>query len=136
MIFDALSNAAYRVSLHGPGAELEEGVQTPRPGAFGAEDRPGIGRLTMTRSKLLADRMPVVRLKPYIVLRLTRGPSPVLPSLPAAGAGRFSNDIAVLLLRTGLRGGIVFGDYVRPACLPPQDFSAELTACLVSGWGE
>ena len=30
MIFGALSNAAYRVSLHGPGAELDAaGVQTP-----------------------------------------------------------------------------------------------------------
>ena len=29
MIFGALSNAAYRVSLRGPGAELEGGVQTP-----------------------------------------------------------------------------------------------------------
>ena len=29
MIFDALLNVAYRVSLDGPGAELEEGVQTP-----------------------------------------------------------------------------------------------------------
>ena len=28
-VFYALSNAAYRVSLHGPGAELERGVQTP-----------------------------------------------------------------------------------------------------------
>ena len=31
MIFDALSNAAYRMSLHGPGAELDGGVQTPPP---------------------------------------------------------------------------------------------------------
>ena len=32
MIFDALSNAAYRVSLHGPGAELERGCSnTPNP---------------------------------------------------------------------------------------------------------
>ncbi|XP_043229622.1 coagulation factor XII-like isoform X2 [Amphibalanus amphitrite] len=52
------------------------------------------------------------------------------------GAGRYSNDIAVLLLRTGRRGPIVFGDHVRPACLPPpNDISAEFTACLVSGWG-
>ena len=29
MIFYALSNAASRVSLHGPGAELEGGGQTP-----------------------------------------------------------------------------------------------------------
>ena len=28
MIFGALSNAAYRVSLHGPVAELQGGVQT------------------------------------------------------------------------------------------------------------
>ena len=32
MICDALSNAAYRMLLHGPGAELEEGVlNTPPP---------------------------------------------------------------------------------------------------------
>ena len=29
LIFDALSNAAFPVSLRGPGAELEGGVQTP-----------------------------------------------------------------------------------------------------------
>ena len=29
MIFDTLSNAAYRVSLRGPGAELEGGLNTP-----------------------------------------------------------------------------------------------------------
>ena len=29
-IFDALSNAAYRVSLHGPGAQLEGGYQQHR----------------------------------------------------------------------------------------------------------
>ena len=44
MNFDALPNAAYRVSLHGPGAELQ-GVfkHPPRPGAFGAEQRPSAG---------------------------------------------------------------------------------------------
>ena len=31
MIFDALSNAAYRVSLRGPGAEIERGLNTPPP---------------------------------------------------------------------------------------------------------
>ena len=46
MIFYALSNAAYCVSLHGPGVELEAGCSNtfpspPRPGAFGAEHRPG-----------------------------------------------------------------------------------------------
>ena len=42
MIFGALSNAAYRVSLYGPKSELGEGVlKHPRPGAFGAEHRPG-----------------------------------------------------------------------------------------------
>ena len=45
MICAALSNAAYRVSLHGPGAELKGSVQThPRPGAlgaFGAQQRSG-----------------------------------------------------------------------------------------------
>ena len=29
MIFDALSIAAYRMSLRGPGAELDGGIQTP-----------------------------------------------------------------------------------------------------------
>ena len=32
MIFDALSNAAYRVSLHGPGAELQGVFKHPPPG--------------------------------------------------------------------------------------------------------
>ena len=31
MIFDALSNAAYRVSLRGPGAELEGAITDPPP---------------------------------------------------------------------------------------------------------
>ena len=31
MIFYALSNAAYRVSLRGPGAEIEAGSQHPPP---------------------------------------------------------------------------------------------------------
>ena len=31
MIFDALSNAAYRVSLRGPGAEIEGGFSTTPP---------------------------------------------------------------------------------------------------------
>ena len=31
MIVDALSNAAYRMSLHVPGAELEGGVHPPTP---------------------------------------------------------------------------------------------------------
>ena len=46
MIFGALSNAAYCVSLHGPGAELGVGEvfkHPPRPGVFGAEQRPGAG---------------------------------------------------------------------------------------------
>ena len=43
MIFDALLNATYCVSLHGPGAGLEKGVQTPQPGAFGAELHPDAG---------------------------------------------------------------------------------------------
>ena len=38
MIFDALSNAAYCVSLHGSGADLEGGVlKHLRHGAFGAD---------------------------------------------------------------------------------------------------
>ena len=45
MIFDALVNAAYRVPLHGPEAELEGGgcSNTPQPSAFGAEHRPRFG---------------------------------------------------------------------------------------------
>ena len=46
MIFDVLSNAAYRVSLRGPGVKFKlEGMFTPfpRPGEFGAEQRPGAG---------------------------------------------------------------------------------------------
>ena len=45
MTFDAISNAAYRVSPHGSGVELEGGgvFKHPRPGAFGAEQRPGAG---------------------------------------------------------------------------------------------
>ena len=40
MVFGALSNAAYLVSLHGPGAELDGGVfRHP----LGAEHRPGAG---------------------------------------------------------------------------------------------
>ena len=31
MIFGALSNAAYRMSLRGPGAEIEGGSQEPPP---------------------------------------------------------------------------------------------------------
>ena len=38
MIFDALSNAAYRVSLRGQEAELDP--PPLRPGAVGAEHRP------------------------------------------------------------------------------------------------
>ena len=44
MIFDALSNAAYRVSLRGPGAEIEWGFQQqPRP-AGGGKSRGPAGR--------------------------------------------------------------------------------------------
>ena len=43
MIFDALSNAAYRVPLHDTGVELQGGVQSnTRPGAFGAEHLPAV----------------------------------------------------------------------------------------------
>ena len=42
IISDALSNAAYCVSLRGPEAKLEGGgLKQPRPGAFGAEQRLG-----------------------------------------------------------------------------------------------
>ena len=43
MIFDALSNAAYRVSLRGPGAEIEGGLNTPPP-AGGGKSRGPAGR--------------------------------------------------------------------------------------------
>ena len=43
MIFDALSNAAYRVSLRGPGAEIEGGVSTTPP-AGGGKSRGPAGR--------------------------------------------------------------------------------------------
>ena len=39
MIFDALSNAAYRVSLRGPGAEIEGGSQQPPPPVGGGKSR-------------------------------------------------------------------------------------------------
>ena len=42
-MFDVLSNAAYRVSLHGPGTELEGVFKHPWLGAFGAEHRHGEG---------------------------------------------------------------------------------------------
>ena len=46
MICDALSSVAYRVLLHGPGAELEGvfnsgGGGEPAPGRISAEQRPG-----------------------------------------------------------------------------------------------
>ena len=53
MVFDALSNAVYRVSLNGPGAELE-GVHPPRPGAFGAKHRAGPARVKWLRIWLQA----------------------------------------------------------------------------------
>ena len=47
LFFYALSNVASRMSLNGPGAKLEGGgSNTPRPGAFGAEERPGARYLT------------------------------------------------------------------------------------------
>ena len=42
MIFDVLSNAAYRVSLGGPGAEIEGGSQHPPAG--GGKSRGPAGR--------------------------------------------------------------------------------------------
>ena len=42
MISDALSNAAYRVSLRGPGAEIEGGSQQPPAG--GGKSRGPAGR--------------------------------------------------------------------------------------------
>ena len=44
MIFDALSNAAYRVSLRGPGAEIEGGFSTTPPPAGGGKSRGPAGR--------------------------------------------------------------------------------------------
>ena len=45
MIFDALSNAAYRVSLRGPGAEIEGGSQQQHPPpAGGGKSRGPAGR--------------------------------------------------------------------------------------------
>ena len=44
MIFDALSNAAYRVSLRGPGIEIEGGVSTTPPPAGGGKSRSPAGR--------------------------------------------------------------------------------------------
>ena len=40
MIFDALSNAAYSVLLHGPGAELEGVFKHPRRDVFVASRGP------------------------------------------------------------------------------------------------
>ena len=43
------ASACRYMYVHGPGSELEgEGVQTPRPGAFGAEHRHGAGEVTCT----------------------------------------------------------------------------------------
>ena len=44
MIFDALSNAAYRVPLRGPGAEIEGGVLNNPPPAGGGKSRGPAGR--------------------------------------------------------------------------------------------
>ena len=50
MIFDALSNAAYRVSPRGPGAEIGGGSQPPPP-ADGGKSRGPAGRgLTLART--------------------------------------------------------------------------------------
>ena len=44
MIFGALSNAAYRVSLHGPGAEIEGGGSQEPPPSGGGKSRGPSGR--------------------------------------------------------------------------------------------
>ena len=44
MIFDALSNAAYRVSLRGPGAEIEGGGFSTTTPAGGGKSRGPAGR--------------------------------------------------------------------------------------------
>ena len=51
MFFDALSNAVYRVSLHGPWAELDGGVQTP-PGPARSAPSSGPARVKRTVSEL------------------------------------------------------------------------------------
>ena len=43
MIFGALSNAAYRVSLRGPGAELEGALKSPPPSGENLEAHQGEG---------------------------------------------------------------------------------------------
>ena len=45
MILDALSNAAYRVSLRGPGAELDGDVQTPSPARSTPSTGPSCARV-------------------------------------------------------------------------------------------
>ena len=54
MIFDALSNAAHRVSLRGPGAEIEGGgFSTTPPPVGGGKSRGPAGRgLKLERRKL------------------------------------------------------------------------------------
>ena len=49
MIFGALSNAAYRVSLRGPGAEIEGGSQEPPPPSGGGKSRGPSGRGLMSK---------------------------------------------------------------------------------------
>ena len=47
------------------------------------------------------------------------------------------NDIALLKIKAKANGrGVIFGDRVVPACLPPTNivYSKDLT-CVVSGWG-
>lgn len=49
----------------------------------------------------------------------------------------FDNDIALVKLSPVRGRGIVFNDYVQPACLP--NVTTEYRPgqkCLISGWGE
>ena len=56
LIFDALSNAAFAVSLRGPGAELEGGVQTPPPAGRGNPGPPAGRGLARRPQDLRATR--------------------------------------------------------------------------------
>ena len=49
LIFDALSNAAFPVSLRDPGAEVEGGVQTPPPSRALKSRTPSGARVKDTR---------------------------------------------------------------------------------------
>ena len=56
MIFGALSNAAYRVSLRGPGAEIEGGLSRAPPPSGGGKSRGPSGRGLKLVQKLGRDK--------------------------------------------------------------------------------